>query len=114
MDLLQIESQEHDPAQQWLSMPFRFHTPIGHKNYFFVRPLFLLLLPPRHHFFASSLPFSFFLHDDRRTDGRTNEQTNERTVTLPISRHVDLLLTITNFLPFASLLLLLTLDRLQR
>jgi hypothetical protein len=41
---------------------------------------------------------------------QTNERTNERTVTLPFSRRVHLLLTITNFLTFASFLFLLTLD----
>jgi hypothetical protein len=62
---------------------------------------------PRHHFFAIPLPF-FLLHDDKRTNEQTNERTNGN------SRHVHLLLAITNFLPFASFLFLLTLDRLQQ
>jgi hypothetical protein len=60
-DLLQIEAQEHDPShtllQQCVSMHFKFQTPVRHKNFFFARPLILLLLPlvitflpPRCHF----------------------------------------------------------------
>jgi hypothetical protein len=62
-------------------------------------PLVITFLPPHCH----SLYFT-------TTNERTKERTSERTVTLPFPRHVHLLLTITNFLPFASSLLLLTPD----
>jgi hypothetical protein len=67
-------------------------------------------------FFPSSLLFCLHCHSLYSTTSseRTNEQTNERTVTLLFSGHVHLLLTITNFLPFALFLFLLTLDRLPR
>jgi hypothetical protein len=50
-------------------------------------------------FFPSSLLFCLHCHSPYSTTSneRTNEQTNERTVTLIFSRHVHLLLTITNF-----------------
>ncbi|SAM09356.1 hypothetical protein [Absidia glauca] len=82
---------------------------------------------PRHYFFASIvILFTPRRQTNERASERTNERasertneraserTNGRTVTLPFSRHVHLLLTITNFMPFASLLFLLTLDRLRR
>jgi hypothetical protein len=67
-------------------------------------------------FFPSSLLFCLHCHSlySTTSNERANEQTNERTVTLLFSRQVPLLLTITNFLPFASFLFLLTQDRLQR
>jgi hypothetical protein len=67
-------------------------------------------------FFPSSLLFCLHCHSlySTTSNERTNEQTNERTVTLLFSRLVHLLLTFTNFLPFASFLFLLTLDRLRR
>jgi hypothetical protein len=67
-------------------------------------------------FFPSSLLSYLHCHSlySTTSNERTNEQTNERTVTLLFSRHVHLLLTITDFLPFASFLFLLTLDRLRR
>jgi hypothetical protein len=89
----------HTLLQQCVPMHSRFQTPIGYKIIIFARPIILLLLPlvilftPRH---------------------QTNERTSERTVNLLFSRHVHLLLTVTNFLPFASFLFLLTLDRLRR
>jgi hypothetical protein len=72
--------------------------------------LVITFLPPPCH--------SLLLHDtprrqsSNRTSNRTNERTNERTVTLPFSRHLSL--TITNFLPLASSLPLLTLNQLRR
>jgi hypothetical protein len=68
---------------------------------------------PRHYFFASHCHSLYSTTTNQRTNERTNEQTNGRTVTPLFSHHVHLLLAITNFLPFASLLFLLTLDRLQ-
>jgi hypothetical protein len=70
-------------------------------RFFLKCPFFTLLLFP---LVITILPHChfFLLHND------------ERTVTLLFLRHDHLLLTITNFLPFASFLLLLTLDRLQR
>jgi hypothetical protein len=65
---------------------------------------------PRHYFFAFHCLYLY----STTSNERTNEQTNERTVTYLFSRPVHLLLTITNFLPFASFLFLLTLDRLRR
>jgi hypothetical protein len=67
-------------------------------------------------FFPSSLLFWFplplsLLHDDKRTIERANERTNGNS---PFLTHVHLLLTSINFLPFASLLLLLAQDRLRR
>jgi hypothetical protein len=85
-----------------------FKPRFGYTDFFFVHSLLLLLLPLVITFLPS-LSFSLLLDDKR-----TNEQTNERTVTLLFSRHVHLLLTSTNFLPFASFFFLLTLDRLQR
>jgi hypothetical protein len=82
-----------------------FQTPIGYKIIFLLVLLFCS-------FFPSSLLFCLHCHSLYSTT--SNERTNELTVTLLFSRHVHLLLTITNFLPFASLLFLLTLDRLRR
>jgi hypothetical protein len=100
--------------KNWLrfALTLDFKPRFGYKNFFRARTLFCSFFPSSLLFY---LPLSFsLLHDDKRTSERKNERTNERTVTLPFSRHVHLLLTITNFLPFASLLFLLTLDRLQR
>jgi hypothetical protein len=74
------------------------------------RPSILLLLPLVITFLH---PHCHSLYSTT-TNERTNERTNKRTVTLLFSRRVHLLLTITNFLPFASFLFVLTLDRLQR
>jgi hypothetical protein len=63
-------------------------------------------------FFPSSILFCLHCHSLYSTT--SNERTNEWTVTLLFSRHAHLLLTITNFLPYASFLFLLTLDPLQR
>jgi hypothetical protein len=92
---------------------FKFKTPtwvfVKTFFFFFCPSLLLLLLlvitflPPHCHYFHSTT-----------TNKRTNERTNERTLTLPVSLHVRLLLTVNNFLPFASFLFLLTLDRLRR
>jgi hypothetical protein len=105
--MLQIEAQEHDPAhthlQQCVPMHSRFQTPIGYKVIFVCPCYYFAPSSPRHYFFASIVIFF--------TPPR---QTNERTVTLLFSRHAHLLLTITNFMPFASVLILLTLDRLRR
>jgi hypothetical protein len=68
-------------------------------------------------FFPSSLLFCLhivILFFSSTINAWTHERTSKRTVTLLSLRHVHLLLPITNFLPFASLLFLLTLDRLQR
>jgi hypothetical protein len=70
--------------------------------HFFKSLFFTSSFLPQHFYFSSTL------------DRLRRRRTNERTVTLPFSRHVHLLLTITNFLPFASLLFLLTLDRIRR
>jgi hypothetical protein len=112
------QSYNNDPIQSTATVKFcqpctlNFKPRFGYKSFFF--PFFIFApSSPRHHFFASPMSFSS-LHDDKRTNRRTNEQTNEWTVTLPFSRHVLLLLTITNFLPFASFRLLLTLDQLRR
>ncbi|SAL98126.1 hypothetical protein [Absidia glauca] len=115
-DMLQIGAQEYDPAhtllQQCVPMHSTFQTPIGYKIIFLPWPIILLLLPLVITFLP---PLSFsLLHDVKRTNERANERTNERTVTLLFLRRVNLLLTITNFLPFASFLFLLTLDRLRR
>jgi hypothetical protein len=89
--------------------PLDFKPRFDYKNFF---------MPILHFcsFFPSSLLFCLHCHSlySTTSNERTNEQTNERTVTLLFSRHAHLLLTITNFLPFASFLFLLTLDRLQR
>jgi hypothetical protein len=87
------------------AMHSRFKTPIY--KIFFSALLFIFApSSPRHHFFTS--------HCHSLHPTTTNERTNERMVTPPFPRHVHLLLTIINFLPFASFLLLLTLDRLRR
>jgi hypothetical protein len=76
--MLQIESQEHDPAhtllQQCVSMHSRFQTPIGYKILFFARPIILLLLPLVITFLPT-LSFSL-LHDVKRTNERANERTD--------------------------------------
>jgi hypothetical protein len=71
----------------------RFEAPILLQELFSPRPLLLLLLP---------LVITFFyLHchslSPSTTNERTSEKTNERSVILPFSRHVHLLLTITTF-----------------
>jgi hypothetical protein len=109
----QLFSRHFTPVW-WLRLgapvsPTGFKTPIQaiyYKSYFFCSILNFAPSSPRHHFFASTLSFSFF-HDDKHTNERTN-------VTLPFSHHVHLLLSITNILPFALFLFLLTLERLQR
>jgi hypothetical protein len=96
----------HSKERAWICT-LDFKPRLGYKNFFSPPPFFLLLLP---------LVITFFLHFvilfiPRR---QMNEQTSERTVTLLFSCHAHLLLTITNFLHFASFLLLLTLDQLRR
>jgi hypothetical protein len=81
--------------------------PARREEFFFCPNFTFAPSSPRHYFFTA---MSFFFTPLRQT----NERTSERTVTLSFSRHVHLLLTITNFSPFASLLFLLTLGRLQR
>jgi hypothetical protein len=100
----------HTLLQQCVPVHSKFQTPILLQELFFCSSLIFAPSSPRHHFLTA---LSFFF-PSTTTNERTNEQTNERTVTLLFSRHAHLLLTITNFLPFASLLLLLTLDRLRR
>jgi hypothetical protein len=108
--MLQFEVQEHDPAhtllQQCVPLHIRFQTPTWLQELFCSPALIFAPSSPRHHFFPPHCHFIYFT--------TTHERTNERTVTLPFSRHAHLLHIITNFLPFASLLLLLTLDRLRR
>jgi hypothetical protein len=93
----------------------RFQTSILLQELFFSRSFIFVPSSPRHHFFTA---LSFFFTPRRqtneRTSKRTTEQTNDRAVTLSFSRHVHLLLAITNFLSFASFLFLLTLDRPRR
>jgi hypothetical protein len=93
------------PLSHWIS-----NSDLATLRTFPARSLFLLLLP----LVITFLHPIVILFTSTPTNERLNEQTNERTVTRPLSRHVHLLLTITNFLPFASFLLLLTVDRLQR
>jgi hypothetical protein len=71
-----------------------------HKDLFFCLFLVLLLLPFVITFCLPIVIIFFF------SPRQTNERTNERMVNLPFSRHVHLLLIITNFLPFASFLFL--------
>jgi hypothetical protein len=91
--------------------PPDFKPRFGYKNFFSARPYFCSFFPSSLLF---CLPLSFSLLHSTTTNERTNELANERTVTLTFSSHVNLLVTIINFLSFASFLLLLTLDRLQR
>ncbi|SAM08961.1 hypothetical protein [Absidia glauca] len=84
-------------------------------RFFFLPVLYFAPSSLRHYFFASIvILLTPLLQTNERTSERLNEQSNDRTVTLLFSRQVHLLLTITNFLPFASFLFLLTLDRLRQ
>jgi hypothetical protein len=71
-----------------------FKPRLAIRLYFFCPPYSFAPSSPRHYFFASIV---ILFTPRRQTNERTNEQTNERTVTLLFSRHVNLLLTITNF-----------------
>jgi hypothetical protein len=86
-----------------------FKPRFDYKNFFMPVLLFCS-------FFPSSLLFCLQCHSlySTTSNERMDEQTNERSVALLFSRHFHLLLTISNFLPFASFLFLLTLDRLRR
>ncbi|SAM00849.1 hypothetical protein [Absidia glauca] len=112
-DLPQIEAQEHDPAhtllQQCVPMHSGFQPPIGYKIIFFARPVILLLLP----LVITFLPLLTFslLHDVKRTNERANERTNGNS---PLLTSCSSFAYLTNFLPFASFLFLMTLDRLRR
>jgi hypothetical protein len=89
-------------------------------RFFFCPSFSFVPSSPRHYFFASSFVIlsnplrQMNERTNERTSKRTNERTTDRTVTFPFSRHAHLLPTITNFLPFASFLLLLTLVPLRR
>jgi hypothetical protein len=86
-----------------------FKSRFDYKNFFYARPSFLLLLPL---VFTFLPPLSFpLLHDVKRTNERANERLNGNS---PLLTSRSSFLTITNFLPLASFLFLLTLDRLQR
>jgi hypothetical protein len=96
------QSCPHTPPTMCALCTLYFKPRFGLRTFF---SPFLIFAPssPRHYFL---LPIVILFNPRRQT----NERTNERTVTLPFSRHV----TITNILPFASILFLLTLDRLQQ
>ncbi|SAM05721.1 hypothetical protein [Absidia glauca] len=83
-DLLQIESQEHDPAhtllQQCAPMHSIFQTPIWLQEFFFWPFLTFAPSSPRHHFFASHSHSLYSTTTNERTNERANEQTNERTI----------------------------------
>jgi hypothetical protein len=87
-------------------------TPDLATRFFFLPVLYFCSFFPSSSLF--NLPIVILFTPRRQTNERTNEQMNKRTVTLLFSHRVHLLLTITNFLPFASFLFLLTLDRLRR
>jgi hypothetical protein len=109
--ILPTHSFNNAPGEQWVPALHISNPDLATSTFF----LFVLYFAPSspHHQFFSTHCHSLFFHDDKRTNERMNEQTNDRTVTFLFSCHAHLLLTITNFLPFASFLFLLTLDRLN-
>jgi hypothetical protein len=93
-------SQMSEAEKSWPTQKYKMFSKFIS---FLLLPLVITFLPPHCHSLYSTT-----------TNERENERMNERTVTLPFSRLVHLLVTITNFLPFESFLFLLTPDRLRR
>jgi hypothetical protein len=108
--MIGVQKKIAPPENSPHRVPIIFQTPIWLQELFF-RPYFIFAPSSPRHYFLPPLCHSFY---STTTNERTNELTNEQTVNLFFSRRVHLLHTITNFLPFASFLFLLTPDRLRR